>query len=75
MKLVVRKPESSALERSLRGYNVLAASALAAVEVRRAVQRQGSELAITAHRMLRSFEIVALGRDVLQRGALVVRRN
>ena len=71
VKLVVREPESSALERSLRGYTVLAASALATVEVPRAVRGQGSEMAIAAHRMLRSFEIVALGRDVLQRAALV----
>ena len=71
VKLVVREPEPSALERSVRGYTVLSASALATVEVPRAAQRRGSELAIAAHRMLRSFAIAALGRDVQQRGALV----
>ena len=50
---------------------MLTASALATVDVPRAAQRRGSELAIAAHRMLRSFAIVALGRDVQQRGALV----
>ena len=69
VKLVVNESESSALQRSLQTYSVLMASTLATVEVPRAVRRRDPELTKLAHQMLRSFQMVALDRTVLQRAA------
>ena len=71
VKLVVKEPESSALELSHRGYAVLAASAVVTVDVPRAVRCRDPELATFANQLLRSFRIVALDQNVLQRAASI----
>ena len=69
IKLVVEEPESAALRGSLRGYDVLAASVLATVEVPHAVLRRDPELGARAHQTLRSFMMVALDQGVIHRAA------
>ena len=64
VKLIVPEHESLALKRCLREYSELVASAVALVEVPRAVDRRHPSLVPSAVRMLESMRIVPLEERV-----------
>ena len=68
VKLVVREKESAALRRYLRG-RTLVTSALAGVEVIRAIMPQGARTLRTARVVLSRIEIVRINAKVLSRAA------
>ena len=68
VKLVVREHESTALRRYLRG-RVLVSSALAGVEVARAVMPHGARTLRTAREVLSRIELVRINARVLSRAA------
>ena len=68
VKLVVREHESAALRRYLRG-RALVSSALAGVEVARAVLPHGARTLRTAREVLSRIELVRINARVLSRAA------
>ena len=68
VKLVVRERESAALRRYLRGRS-LVSSALAGVEVTRAIMPHGARTLRTAREVLSRIEIVRINAKVLSRAA------
>ena len=68
VKLVVRENESAALRRYLRG-RCLVSSALASVEVTRAIMPHGARTLRTAREVLSRIEIVRINAKVLSRAA------
>ena len=68
VKLVVRENESAALRRYLRG-RLLVSSALAKVEVTRAIMPHGARTLRTAKEVLSRIEIVRINAKVLSRAA------
>lgn len=69
VKLVVREPESAALRRYLRRHPVRTTSALAGVEVQRAVRGHGEAVRQRAREVLDHLILVAIDDPVLQRAA------
>lgn len=69
VKLVVREAESAALRRWLRDHPVRMVSALARVEVLRAVRSQGGRALTRARRVLDRIVVVAIDDDVLEAAA------
>lgn len=69
VKLVVREPESAQLEQYLQGSSRRVSSALARVEVVRAVRGHGAEAVARARRMLRDVHLVQLDEDLLDGAA------
>lgn len=70
VKLVVRENESAALRRYLRGRS-LVSSALAGVEVTRAIMPHGARTLRTAREVLSRIEIVRINAKVLSRAAIM----
>lgn len=70
VKLLVEEPETSHLQRDLSGPT--ATSALALVEVHRAVTRRAPELATSAERLVRSCLLVSVTDGVLERARTLV---
>ena len=68
VKLVVREEESAALRRYLRG-RALVSSALARVEVARAIMPQGTRALRKARGVLSRFDLVRINSKVLSRAA------
>ena len=68
VKLVVRERESAALRRYLRGRS-LVSSALARVEVARAIMPHGARALRTAREILARIDIVRINGKVLSRAA------
>ena len=68
VKLVVREKESAALRRYVRGRS-LVSSALAGVEVTRAIMPYGARTLRTAREVLSCIEIVRINTKVLSRAA------
>ena len=68
VKLVVREHESAALRRYLRG-RTLVSSALAGVEVTRAIMLHGAATRRTAREVLARIELVRINARVLSRAA------
>jgi len=68
VKLVVREKESAALRRYLRGRS-LVSSALAGVEVTRAIMPHGARTLRTAKEVLSRIEIVRINAKVLSRAS------
>ncbi len=69
VKLVVEEPESRSLRRFLRRRPVRVSSALARVEVLRAVRAHGREAWIRARRVLARIRLLRLSDDVLDEAA------
>jgi predicted nucleic acid-binding protein len=71
VKLVVRERESDALEAASAGWARWVTSAIAVVEVRRAVRRaaDGAAVDARARRVLDACGLLAVDRDVLERAA------
>ena len=69
VKLVVSEPESSALRRYLRSEPARATSALARVEVLRAVRAHGPRAISRARTLLRRLDTLALDDELLERAA------
>ena len=65
VKLVVREPESAALQQRLAGSQRLVSSALAYVEVYRAVRRHGATAREFASEVLSTINLIAVSRGVL----------
>jgi predicted nucleic acid-binding protein len=71
VKLVVREPESQALRRYLPRRRALVSSALARVEVSRAVLPLGEEALRRAREVLASIDLVRINNRVLVRAGLL----
>lgn len=69
VKLVVREPESAELEQYLRGWPRRVSSALARVEVVRAVRGHGSEAVARARRVLSDVHLIQLDEELLDDAA------
>lgn len=69
VKLVLEEPESAALEAALRAASALFTSALARVEVVRAVLHEGRPGVDRARQRLSECDILALDLEVLDRAA------
>lgn len=71
VKLVVREAESAALRRFLRRRPTRVSSALARVEVVRAVRLQGPEAQARAHAVLARIRLLRIDDDVLSLAAIL----
>jgi len=71
VKLVVREKESLALRRFLRNHPLRVASALARVEVVRAVRSLGPNFNATAHAVLARLQLLRVDDEVLMAAALL----
>lgn len=71
VKLVVREKESLALRRFLRNHPLRVASALARVEVVRAVRSLGPDFNATAHAVLARLQLLRVDDEVLMAAALL----
>lgn len=69
VKLVVSEPESTALRRYLRGHPERVSSALAKVEVIRAVRPHGASAVTRARQVLRRVNILHLDDELLEDAA------
>lgn len=69
VKLVVKEAESHALTRHLRRHVVRVSSALAHVDVLRAVRAQGTEASARARQVLAHLVLVAVDNDILEAAA------
>lgn len=71
MKLVVREPESEALRTALGGWTRWVTSAIAGVEVRRAVRRAGDDPSIgeRVRRVLGACALLAIDGHTIERAA------
>ena len=70
MKLVIREPETSALERALKGVERFLSSEISEVEVTRAVRRRrGSTLDKRLEEVVRSVDLVTFDRRARTRAA------
>jgi predicted nucleic acid-binding protein len=65
VKLVIDEPESPALQRYLAAHRVRISSALARVEVVRAVRPYGGDVVLRARNILRRLRLLELGNDLL----------
>jgi uncharacterized protein len=71
VKLAVREPETSALRRYLRGKSALVTSALARVEVARALGPLGAAAVERGNDVLARLEVVRINDRVLQDAAVM----
>lgn len=69
VKLVVREPESRALRKYLRRRHPLVSSALARVEVPRAVRAFGEKAVLQANTVLSGIDLIAISSRVLAEAA------
>lgn len=65
VKLIVKEAESNALRRYIRDYPTRVSSALARVEVMRAVRAQGQDAQQRAHNILERVRLLRLDDEVL----------
>ena len=75
MKLVVREPESAALRAFIRRRKARASSALARVEVVRAVRTQRRAAVDRAHEVIERTELVRIDDQILDAAALLPGEN
>jgi len=71
VKLVVREAESAALRRLLRAHPVRVSSALARVEVTRAVRAQGPAVRARAQAVLTRVRLLRIDDDILATAAML----
>jgi hypothetical protein len=69
VKLVVREAESAALRRFLRSHPIRVSSALARVEVTRAVRSQGTGARLRAQAVLSRVRLLQIDDDILSTAA------